>query len=187
MARAPTPPTGYSISSGGTPLLPFRFVGRAGHKRTSVEIWETKNILFPDSPSNIVRMIAAFSRPTKLWVGTMDLRIKRSTHEEFTCRQDLDTLALETPDLDVSRVVQVSGASLLPQFRGFGIGASLYVASAALAWNEGLALVADACFMSSTSDDAKRVWASREFRKNVLVGPSGLVGVYRPRTGRRAA
>ena len=132
-------------------------------------------------------MLATFNRPTKLWVGTMDLRIKRSTHEEFTCRQDLDALTRAAPDLDASRVVHVSGASLLPQYRGLGIGTALYVASAALAWNEGLALAADACFMSATSDDARRVWRSREFRKHVLVGPSGLVGVYRPATGKRAA
>jgi len=187
MPRAPSPPTGYSISLGGTPLVPFRYVGRAGQRRTSVEIWETKNILFPDSPSAIVRMLAAFNRPTKLWVGTMDLRVKRSSHEEFTCRQDLDTLASEVTDLDTSRVVHVSGASLLPQYRGFGIGTALYVASAALAWGEGLALVADACFMSATSDDARRVWRSREFQKNVLVGPSGLVGVFIERDVARIA
>lgn len=183
----PASPTGYSISLGGRPLEPLRFIGRAGSRNTAVELWETKNILFPDSPSSVVRMIAAFSRRTKLWVGTMDLRIKRATHEDFTCGDDLGFLSREVPDLDTTRVMHVSGASLLPHFRGFGIGTALYLASAALAWREGLALVADACFMSSTSDSARRVWNSRDFRKHVLVGPSGLVGVYIDRTGKRAA
>ncbi len=75
----------------------------------------------------------------------------------------------------------MSGSALLPQYQGKGIGVAMYLGGAALGWREdGYALVADACMMSSTSTEARRVWKSSEFRKQVRVGiHSGLVGVWK--------
>lgn len=83
-------------------------------------------------------------------------------------------------DVSVERVAHITGAFLLDRLQGRGVGVALYVAFAALARKGGYAAAADACFTDgSTSPEARRVWASKEFRQRVDVGPaSGLVGVF---------
>lgn len=175
MARAPTPP--FASLPGSTKLKPRAFVGRVGR---GIEIWEVEHMFIdmrapPAYYGDIgdAVMFAAFDRKKDLFIGTLDIRLLPI---ERPCVDDLASL----PVKHRSRVFQVAGAALLPQYKGKGIGVALYVAGAAYAWRAGgYAIAADACFGSDTSSEARRVWASKTFRAAAEVGPSGLVAVYR--------
>jgi hypothetical protein len=53
----------------------------------------------------------------------------------------------------------------------------MYLGAAMVAFREGAAIAADACFFSDTSEMAKRVWHSRAFNERVV--RSGLVAAWK--------
>lgn len=181
-ARAPRPPIA-KLRGGGNFLEPRVFIGSVHTKnsRLAVELWETSHLFIqpPDKryvDYDAVAFIAAYSRERKEWIGTIDLRLSRTTNNEMlpSCAASLTEVGAKH-----ERVFQIAGAAVHPDFKGIGIGRAMYIAAAALAARTGHGIAADACFYSSTSEDARRVWKSTEFRKHVKVAHNGLVGFFR--------
>ncbi len=116
----------------------------------------------------------AYDHELEAFVGYVVASQKRAASSE--CRQDLRSLADE---YDVSEVFAdtIRQSWVDPDYRGLGVGVALYVGAAIQAAERGLAIMAEECDGGGTTDDAKRVWRSRDFRKHVAV--SGLAAVFR--------
>jgi GNAT superfamily N-acetyltransferase len=177
-----------------------RLEGRTGHyvydpleivaTLDDVELWRARyESSVASQMPRYVGSVLAFDRPAQTYVGRVDLHetiyVKEAAHKLQSlepggpCEADLAMFAA-LRGTRAERAVTVSSSFLAPSVRGRGLGAALYTAAAAVAAQRGMALVADACtFEGTTSEMARRVWASRNFRARVDVGPSGLVGVLR--------
>lgn len=157
----------------------IEFVGWAGREQ-EVEIWQVRHIYQPDEPQR--HMLAGYDRKRNQWIGTFDLEVAevfKNGEPEMpeSCMKDLARFA-RTRGVSKDRVLRVHGAALVGGYKGRGIGGAMYAASAALALKMGLALAADACFYSATSESARRVWSkSTVFREHATVGASHLLAV----------
>lgn len=183
-----------------TPPRRVRLEGRRGHylyepieivaTLDGVELWLARyeHSVSAQMP-RYVGSVLAFDRAAQTYVGRIDLHetfyVKEAAHKLQSlepggpCEADLAMFAA-LRGTRADRAVTVASSFLAPSARGRGLGAAMYVASAAVAAQRGMALVADACtFEGTTSEMARRVWASRNLRARVDVGPSGLVGVLR--------
>jgi hypothetical protein len=164
--KAPAPPRPYVL-----PYDALDFVGYAGKRGKVVEIWTTDTGLGE-------RSVNAFDRKRRQWVGGVYGRARLKGQLDNLCLADFKAFAKQH-DISNREVLQIVGAYLLESYHNTGIGVALYIALAALSHKLNLALAADACFGSSTSLQARRVWNSKEFQKYVHVGPSGLVATWK--------
>lgn len=163
----------------GYAALPVTFIATAGESWHEVEIWELQAV----RPS--YHTVGAYERRENRWVGVVEMRVSPVLDAVPRCSNDIKRLAKRF-DVSIEKVMQVEGAFVAPTFRGEGVGVALYLAAAALARRLGMALAADSCFASTTSEDAARVWASREFRDSAAVGTTRRVAVFNPGGSRRA-
>lgn len=98
------------------------------------------------------------------------------------CRRDVKALEARTGPRKVLRLHEADIPD--PSNRGQGFGVRMYLAAVEAAGELGALLVADRCYdartggRGSTSEHAKRVWASKRFHEAAFV--EGFVAVARP-------
>lgn len=167
-------------------IVPIVFVGLAGRAPHAVEIWQIEHLFLPNKNGRAL-MLGAYDRKRNIWVGTLDLQVTDAVDPSdgshlmpASCMKDLEAFA-KRQGVRRDAILRVSGAAIIPGYKGVGIGGEMYAAATALAYKMGLALAADACFYSATSEDARRVWSkSTTLRRYAKVGSSKLVAVYAP-------
>lgn len=163
-------------------VVPKKEVGTLGGGR--YEVWFAQSV--GAMGSDYVGTMLAFDVGLQKYVGAVHLHTASFKDQEggldrsSACAFDLRDLSTKHGTRG-DRCVVVTWSRVTDDARGKGIGAALYLASAAHARRLGMALCADACTAEGrTSEDARRVWSGKSFQAKVDTGKeTNLVGVYR--------
>lgn len=171
----------FDGAPGGIPLVA---VERVGAIPRVAQFWVaryTDEWKKHERPPEVTR-IAAYG-PRDRFLGSIGMTVRKAASDDGAflddhraCMADLKAVAVET-GVRADVVMRVESATLMESARGKGIGVALYIAAAAVAKRARMGIMADACFGSHTSDEARRVWGSRRLREKLVV--HGLVGALR--------